>query len=959
MRLIFTAAGALLLAATTALAQTAGTGTGSGNRVEEIVVTGSRVIADGTDSPTPVSVITVEELSTLRPGNIVEALNDLPAITGSRSQNSNNGTGGAAGSPANSQSSGNVLNLRQMGLLRTLVLYDGHRAPPSTPDGYVDLDTIPQMLLKRVDVVTGGVSAVYGSDGISGVINLVTDTGFEGIKAHAQTGQSVYDDAGTDEVGIAFGTSVLDGRGHVMGSYETRSQDPIDSKLDRPWGRDFRTVQGSGNDTYPYVMLTGVREADRTFGGRVNGGSAQAILGDSRFTDGGYLVPFVHGETGIAAGIPTATREIGGDGAYDSQQIRAGLDMDQVYGRFDYDFSDGLHGYASIAHTQTESTSSGGWTSASNYSIRADNAYLLQTYRDALTAGGVSSFNLGRRLREAPRGGATTNVKQTFVNAGLQGSVGEYDWELAATSSDVNYKVTTDSARDLGRFAASMDAVLSGGVPVCRASLTNSAYANCVPMNVFGEDSISQEAIDYWTTSLDWTTKIGMQDVNASIAGSPFSSWAGPVNAALSAEWRKVTYEIDSNTPPTAARADCAGILGNCGGGTRVYSSAVDSVSEVSSKVSEAAIEFGIPLLAEDSGAGPMDLNTAYRVANYNLAGTAETWKAGLTWSPLDTVMLRATRSHDFRAPSLDETFRSQQVNFTGFNDWISGNPVPQNNIPTEVGGNPDLKPEFGDTLTYGVVWTPTESFSLSVDSYHITVTDAIWLVQGNTPNVQNACYDSGGSSPYCQLIGRGLGIYDRNDPLATDPANAINLWRQTFINLAEIEVKGIDIESSFRTSVAGRPLSLRLLATNQPHVYYKLPDAPVIDYAGSAFGTNARQASPTWRVTGFARFEATDDISVSLQARYRNSLERTPDDDVEGSPRVSPVTFVNMNVSYRPSWNRGDLELFLNVQNLFNTDPPAAGNYLNPTPGGFGEYVQGDDPIGRFYTVGVRLTMN
>ena len=214
-------------------------------------MTGSRVIANGNDSPTPVTVVTTEELTAVRPGNLAEALNDMPVFAGSRTQNSNNGTGGAAGSPATSQNAGNVVNLRQMGLLRTLVLYDGHRAPPSTPDGYVDLDTIPQMLLKRVDVVTGGVSAVYGSDGISGVVNLITDTGFQGIKGNLQAGRSAYGDADTVEGGIAFGTDLFGERGHLMGSFESRHAAPLTSKLDRPWGQRFRYRSRQRNGGVP------------------------------------------------------------------------------------------------------------------------------------------------------------------------------------------------------------------------------------------------------------------------------------------------------------------------------------------------------------------------------------------------------------------------------------------------------------------------------------------------------------------------------------------------------------------------------------------------------------------------------------------------------------------------------------------------------------------------------------
>jgi outer membrane receptor protein involved in Fe transport len=324
----------------------------------------------------------------------------------------------------------------------------------------------------------------------------------------------------------------------------------------------------------------------------------------------------------------------------------------------------------------------------------------------------------------------------------------------------------------------------------------------------------------------------------------------------------------------------------------------------------------------------------------------------------MDSLSLRATRSRDFRAPSLDETFRAQTVTFTGFQDWITGNPRPANNIRTEGGGNPNLKSELGDTLTYGVVVRPTPNFDIALDAFNIKIKDAIFLAQGNNPNIQQTCYASGGSSQYCQLIGRGLGIYDSSNPQAASAANAVTLWRQTFINLAEIETYGADIEAGYRTRIAARPLSVRLLATYQPHVIYRLPGAAAIDYANSAFGTNAVQASPVWRATAFVSYKPTDKLSLSLQTRWRSSVERTPEVDVEGTPPVESVSFTNFNISDEPKTSVGTPTIFLNIQNLFNTPPPAAGNYLNPTPGNFGEYLQGDDVLGRFYTVGIRFRM-
>ena len=962
-----------------ARAATAPSAAGNDLELTEVLVTGSRVITNGNDSPTPVTVIAVDDLKDTHPTNLAEAINDLPVFGGSRSQYSNTGTSGAAGSPATSNNAGNVVNMRSLGLLRTLILYDGHRAPPSTPDGYVDIDTIPQMLLQRVDVVTGGASAVYGSDAISGVVNFVTDTKFKGVKINAQSGISTYSDDRTFEGGIAFGTDLFGGKGHLMGSYSNRHDAGLDSKQNRSWGRDVRTLQGDGTAAVPYFQVVGARQNNATYGGRINcptGGNPATVaagvysagcvgnlnpLIDQQFSSGGFLVPFVHGaKTGISLGQPF---EIGGDGGFYNQQLRAALDMNQLYGRYDFDFDNGVHYYLSVADTLNHSVGTADYYSNTGLTISRDNAFLLPQYRTALTNAGVSTFALGKIFTSIPRAQLETYNRQVLIMTGLQGSFGHgYKWEANVTHSDGRFDVHMNDAINMGNFFAALDSVVnSSGVPVCRAAATNPLYANCVPLNPFGVGSESQAAINYILTKAAWVTKLGMDDVSGSITGAPFNSWAGPINTALSAEWRRLTYQTDSTALATD-RANCTGITLNCNASTVLLNrAAVNNVAKVATTVKEAALEFEVPMLKDARFAKELDLNAAYRHAMYDRAGNANTWKIGMTWDVLDKLTVRATRSRDFRAPSLDENFRPLSVSFTAFPDYITGSGVATTNIRTENGGNPDLQPEVADTLTYGVVFRPTDNLSVAIDAFDIKVKNAIFLIQGNTPVYQQVCYASKGSSPYCQLIGRGLGIYDPTAAGATGAANAVNLWRQTFINLAEQDTQGADIELNYKTSLASHPLSLRLLSTYQPHLVYKQPGLANFDYGGVAFGTNGIQASPVWRVTGFVNYRATDSLSIGIMERWRSSLKMHADPTVVVSPSagVKSVAFTNLNVAYEPKLQSSTkLQVFLNVSNLFNTEPPQAGFWGNPNPGQFGEFAQGDDVIGRYYTVGVKVKL-
>ena len=207
--------------------------------LEEVVVTGSRVITNGDNSPTPVTVVTTEELAVTTPSNVPDALNKLPVFSGSRGQQTLGN--------ASQNSTGNFLNLRGVGIIRTLILFDGHRVPPTAADGTVDTNTIPQLLLQRVDVVTGGASAVYGSDAVTGVVNFVVDKKFNGLKAQGQAGRSVFGDNATVRFGIAGGMDVAGGRGHIEGSAEHYNSDGIPYKTDRAAGSPGAVRRGRGH----------------------------------------------------------------------------------------------------------------------------------------------------------------------------------------------------------------------------------------------------------------------------------------------------------------------------------------------------------------------------------------------------------------------------------------------------------------------------------------------------------------------------------------------------------------------------------------------------------------------------------------------------------------------------------------------------------------------------------------
>ena len=247
--------------------------------LEEVKVTGSRVISNGNDSPTPVTVVTTDQIQAVQPSKLADDLNDLPVFSGSRGQTSNpdpssNGGGNGAASE---------LNMRNLGANRNLILFDGHRVPATLTDGTVDIDMIPQMLVERVEVVTGGTSAVYGSDAVSGVVNFITDTKFNGVKFQTQGGISNYGDDATEDVGIAAGGLFLDNRLHLEGSFEYRNSAGILYRTDRSWD-DQWAAEGAGTAAAPYELVNNVRLANYTFGGLITG---KGVLAGQTFQSNG------------------------------------------------------------------------------------------------------------------------------------------------------------------------------------------------------------------------------------------------------------------------------------------------------------------------------------------------------------------------------------------------------------------------------------------------------------------------------------------------------------------------------------------------------------------------------------------------------------------------------------------------------------------------------------------------
>ena len=908
--------------------------------ISQVVVTGSRV-SPGSQSPTPLTSVSADDLLANKPGSISDALNELPIFAGSRGQNGNPGNG-------TTNNSGNLQNLRGLGYPRTLILWDGHRLPATTQDQLVDTDMIPQMLLKRVDIVTGGASAVYGSDAVAGVVNFVTDTKFTGVKTQLIGGVSGYGDDRTKDFGIAAGSDLFDGRGHVIASLQLRDDPGILNRTDRPWGQHQWTVQGGGTSANPYRLVDNTRIATATFGGLVRTGP----LAGQTFGQDGTLSPLVRGS---ATG--NANYDSGGGGAYYDGSLRGSMKSNQAFVRTDFDFTDTVHGYVEGSYTDNRTQNFGAYNALLNgATVSAANPFLAQSYRNQLAAANVATFNVSRVFSDAPRIDTDGKSQTYFLNAGLSGELGGgWKWDVTGTNSKATLHTRDDNNWNNQRLAASLDAVVSPstGQIVCRASLTNSAYSNCVPLNIFGTAAPSQAALAYITQATSFEVENTLNEFEGTVSGSPFSTWAGPVDVALTGQWRRQTYAVSTDALPTD-HANCAGITYNCTAATFLYPNpTVAPRSKVSQSVKEAASEFDVPLLKNAVLAKEMHLNLASRYTDYDTSGSAWTYKAGLDWDVNKQLKLRTSYSRDIRAPNLNDLFQTGTTNAGSFTDLLTGTSP---TVPVTVSGNATLKPEVGKTIAAGFVLKPdaVPGLSLSLDYYNIKVIDAITNIQGTNPSVQATCYASGGASPYCALQTRPLNF------TSTAAANAVTSFVNTVINIGDMKTNGFDFEANYRMKLMDNPLTLRMLTTWQPHLIYETPGLQTIEQAGVGFGSNALQASPKWRGTFFADYKVRD-YGISISERFRSNLAYTGDPtQIFSTPNAPAIFYTNLNLAWNFKAGAGRTgQLFFNVQNLFDKQPPPIAFLgANGSVGTFGGFAQGDDPVGRYFTVGLRMTL-
>jgi outer membrane receptor protein involved in Fe transport len=925
--------------------------------VGEVVVTGSRTVTNGNKAPTPVTVVSIDQLQALAPSGLADALNELPQFQGSGSPARN-----SYNLPASNQT-GNNLDLRNLGPQRVLTLFDGMRLVPSANTGLVDSNLIPQLLVQRVDIVTGGASAAYGSDAVSGVVNFVLDKKFTGLSYLVQGGISGLGDDASDRFGFAAGKNFLGGKLHIEGSAEFDNNDGIHAVSDRPLGRNnvaqLSAQPGtSGTAANPYQTFSGVQITGLPYGGYLylptgfSGNSAASVSKGTIFGPGGTQIAPITGNIIGTTGDCTGCNF----NAHDPDLISAipEVEKDQFFGRADYKatdavtlFAQGLYGH-SHAYLYTDGTISRPAPTTA-FPIYSGNAYLPANLQSALTTAGASNYLLSRMSIDLGVNSLNQDTRSYAVTFGGYGDLfGRFKWDADYSYSRSEQTVDFYNLDNV-KTRAALDAVVNpaNGQIVCNVTLTNPGlYPGCVPLNLFGQGVASAAAIQYIHGHAIQNSDFTQNVVEANLHGDLFNIWAGPVTGAVGAAYRDQTYTQTSNSNPAVFTAP-VGVRGFqglqfIGGNFGIGGGGVN--------VKEFYGETAVPLLSALPFAKALDFNGAVRYTDYSTSGGVTTWKVGLSWKPIDDLRLRATKSRDIRAPTLIELYQGvTTANQAGIFDPHTGQNI---NFVQITSGNSKLKPETADTITIGGVYEPSfiSGLSASIDYYSIKVTGAIGTPY--TPlQLMTACENSGGTDATCALIQRPLPFSNHT---AANNATALTLAP---LNVAQIDIAGIDLELNYHRPLLDGQLRLRGLV-NIPTEYQQLnaPGQPEINYLGNMDLNQATTQTPT----GVPNYNATitvaysrGPVSISVDEQLISSLKRSIQYVYGDNNNIPAYQYTNIGISYRLEKVASQPVMFLKIDNLFDKQPPfvysaVPGDAINTNRSLY-------DIVGRAFTVGVR----
>ena len=924
--------------------------------VERISVTGSKIRSASLTSVSPLQTFSAGDIDASGLANIQELLLDNPTFgTPAISRTNSNFSTASAGVA--------TVDLRNLGTARTLVLVNGRRFVSGLPGTQaVDLNTIPAQFIERIEILTGGASSVYGSDAVAGVVNLVLKKEFDGVEFEGQYGESSENDDRERQLSLTSGVSSADGKGHMMFHLGYTFQGAVFSR-----DRDASAVDQISETFFDRGNPDAVRNPVRPFfssfppQGRFDGATTRFTFDQNNNLQEGFST--------------NGNGTIGPDGfnrsAFRTIAIPTERYLFAAKGAYELNDSHSVFFEGNYAASQT-STELEPFPFASD-DIYADGSVPLQFRVDGtvltnpfvptailndatVNADGLRELDFfAKRLLDVGNRGNTADRDTFRLTFGFEGEIYD-DWyyDLYYVYGQTKESQVSSGQVNVLNFRNALEAV-TDTLDLDGDGITNEAVCidatarsqGCVPINIYGFNSISPEAAAYVNAPGLLSTFISQEIIGGSIAGDAFELPAGPVGVALGFEYREETSRDEFDALQQAGL--------NAGNAIPATRGEFD--------VTEFYLEVNAPIIED------LNLRAAVRSSDYSTVGDTTSWNIGFDYQITDWVRVRAIEAQSTRAPNINELFSPPSQTFpSGLTDPCVGSTNPtcladpgvQANIAANGSftltqadlqgisgfnrGNPEVTEEEGRSTTVGIVFTPQgslEDFGLTIDYFDIEIEDAIV----STPRqfILDQCY-GGGDQQFCSFVTRRAAASGNNS------AGSLEFIDSAVSNSGGLSTEGVDITATYSGEVGPGTLSTRLAYTYViDGETIPLPGADPDPFVGE-IGASEHRASLNviydWNDFKFT-VGTTYIGSADIDDQFLVSRGLEP-----GAVGVGAETYVDMQVSYQVDET---IELYIGADNLLDEEPPLLPTGVAGADTGLETNGGTYDPIGRRWYAGFR----
>lgn len=926
---------AVVMPTVSVLAQTPPEADAPARQVEEIVVTGTLIARPAAEALTPLVTVDLDALQATGTANVADALNDMPLF----------GIADSTPTSSNAKTQGiglNLLNLRNLGSSRTLVLVNGRRHVAGLAGtSAVDLNNIPVDLIERMEIITGGASALYGSEAVAGVVNIITKTHFEGLSVNAQAGITDESDGFTADAAITAGIRFADNRGSLITNFTYSDSEQIKS-ADRPFSAVDLFANPDGSIQNP---------AYSSFG--MNG----------HFTyvnNAGQRVSVTQGADGLFMKRPVTAE----DGFNRDAQRLIRMPMKRYLGSLysQYELTDSIEAFVETSYARSEMRAR---TEHSTFGalvtdlvLPVDNPYIpaeIFNNMDAAATAAAGGIQFRKRASEFGYRDLPTTRDMLRIAAGLGGDLsGNWSWRQYVQYGQTKERQLTTGLVNVQKTAYALDAEV-GPDGQLRCVSAAARAGGCVPINLFGANSISAAGVDYIGAASRYDTSIEQKVASAILTGTPFALPMGDVGLAAGIEYRdeESAFLVDELTERSLLN----------------FAQRPDVVGEYD--VQEIFTEISAPLVRNLGWVDALTWDAAIRYADYSTIGSVVSWKTGAGLALSSGIRFRGGYAVAARAPNITDLFLPQQKVFGRVNDPCAGGgdnaglsaEIAQNRrancaalgigpdfAPDQValeslagstGGNPNLQEETAKTLTFGVALMPgvLGELTLTTDYWQIEIEDAIGSISRQT--TVNQCVDQPTiSNPFCASLAR--------DPVTLQLREVHTLQQ----NLATQNVSGIDLEMMYPVDLGasqGLPvrLNLSLLGT------YLLEDETVQFAGATPDGFRGEIGHSKWRLNSQMAVDIGD-WRVAWRSRFIGASVLDSDSHTAAN-EIGSKWYHDLSADYQVSehW-----KLNAGVRNVADTKPP-----LIPSPhvrNVIGTETAADvyDVVGRYFYVGAGLKL-